>query len=375
MGFSQWEQEHKIALILDYKSAKDRLSLEKSKENYKKMLAACEWIVWDWNLMKDAKEIPDFVSIFEETVLNFWNQFKTAETLSYVVFFYHDSRIIQWIAETDQQIVHLKKGLLYAKLYHKMENKDYSAGLVIRISRQLCEIGRISEDSEDIAYAEQTCRLAKEYAKKYQTPYLLDEYQKTVEEVAHLYESYDLKETVDDIKRECKQTVSSIKETIKIKQNCVLSIDEKFLLKMDQMRYRVLSNSEEVVKKHRKEIFLCTKECLKLQKIAHYQGLDPLCRAGKKFEGSSSLHEQMLAYGINFVYDGSFDKIKLAEKMIKNFHVVENSYTEFILYYTICFFYMIQEGLAAHVIKQFLLSMLPVGERTALEIYLQYQSL
>lgn len=159
-----------------YVSVKEELVKEQSAKNFKEMISECQSIIeYHWNEAKNMDEYAGLVQNYEKTVLAFWRKYKTLESLYHIVYFYGDWTFTLWIYGLDdpvRRLEHMKKGILYAQLYHERVNKDYSAVLCIRLYRALYEIC----PEEGLGYLRKGCSMAKEWAHRLKTPLLMDEY-------------------------------------------------------------------------------------------------------------------------------------------------------------------------------------------------------
>ncbi|MCM1218521.1 MAG: hypothetical protein NC548_28875, partial [Lachnospiraceae bacterium] len=167
-----WKGEYREHLLM-----REKLKREPSEKNFKKMIEQChDTIYYYWHAAIDMEKYKDVVQTYETTAVAFWKKYKTTESLYHVVYFYGDfnfvMRIYRMDAEPDQLLEHMKKGILYAQLYHEKVNKDYSAALLIRLYRSIYEI----RQAEGLVYLKQACSVAKEWTHRLKTPFLMNEY-------------------------------------------------------------------------------------------------------------------------------------------------------------------------------------------------------
>lgn len=110
---------------------KAALAEEQSEENFRAMIQVCHYIIeYHWHEAKNMDEFADLVQSYEKTAVSFWKKYKTLESLYHIVYFYGDWMFTAWIyglREPVRNLEHMKKGVLYAQLYHEKANKDYSA--------------------------------------------------------------------------------------------------------------------------------------------------------------------------------------------------------------------------------------------------------
>lgn len=167
-------------LLGDYKKAKERLEWDKSEISYKDMIEACYWLTQAWGSMGGQDNLQGVIQEYEKTVLEYWKQYQTTESLCHVLYFYCDADIASYTADMAEE--HVKKGIPYAELYHGREDKDYSACIYVDIYLKLYWI--FGEMDEQLGYVEKAWSLAREYARKYRTLQMLEKYQQTVEAFA-----------------------------------------------------------------------------------------------------------------------------------------------------------------------------------------------
>lgn len=160
----------------EYKSAKKALLSEQSKYNYKNLLDACYRMLFYHPELCRKGEFAGTLQVYEKAALSFWKQYRTAESLCHVVYFYGDWKILEYFKSLPERKRHLRKGLEYAKQYHDMEDADYSACLYIQYYVSLCETCRSGESEEQLSYAKTAYNLAKQYLKKYRTEQIFEEY-------------------------------------------------------------------------------------------------------------------------------------------------------------------------------------------------------
>lgn len=365
-------------LLEEYTAARKRLMKDRSEENYKEMINACYWLVLNGELMEEENGILDILWVYEGTVLEFWKQYQTAESLCQVVYFYSDWQIARCMGGMAEIKEHMKKGLPYAKLYHEMEDRDYSACVYIDIYLGLYETCRTGEGAEQLDYAKKACSLAREYAMKYQTLQMLKEYHlATIAFVAYQRLYGQDEEAAAEKEREYEEFSAGIEEKLVSeagkRQEEMFHKRHKIYLELEGLRCRVLPRCQEIVAEHRHEIFQCIKLCLELQQTAQYQGLEPLQRTGDKLAQSSTLYRQILAYGIQLICDALLDPMEVSEKVMEHFHTGEDRYENFILYLCVSFLNMMQQGYVGRIIKRVLSTMLPVEERVSLTKYLEFK--
>lgn len=367
----------------DYVSVKEELAKEQSEKNFKEMIRVCQSIIeYYWNEAKDMDEFADLVQSYEKAAVAFWKKYKTLESLYHIVYFYGDWTFTLWIYgldEPNRRLEHMKRGIMYAQLYHERVNKDYSAVLSIRLYRTLYEI----RPEEGLDYLRKACSMAKEWAHRLKTPVLLDEY---------LRVSFAALRVVDEVKwkdEEKRQAAGrefgvfiedyrAVKEDVCFSplepQKEIFCEEWELFEKMDHMRREALSDSAKLFAGHRKEIYHCIRLCIHLQRTAHYEGLKPLLLEGKKLEKSGRLYCRLLAYGIEMI--GKADYQHITERMMDQFgrETAEDIYIGYMLYLCTRFLEMIYKGEHIRIIQPFLLSCVPIEERSALLKYLEYQT-
>lgn len=369
----------------DYVSAREDLIKEQSEKNFKEMISVCQSIIENyWYEAKDMDEYADLVQIYEKTVVAFWKKYKTLESLYHIVYFYGDWSFTLCIygmdTGPDRWLEHMKKGLLYAQLYHEKVNTDYSAVLSIRLYRTLYELC----PTEGLDYLRKACSMAKEWVCRLKTPFLLDEYLRV--SFAALCAVDEVKWKDEEEKQAAKQEMEMFFEDYKTVEEDVYFFPQEpkketfreewdLFEKMDHMRREALFDSEKIFAEHRKEIYHCIRICRQLQQTAHYEGLRPLLLEGKKLEKRSKLYCRLLAYGIEMI--GKVDYQHMTERMMEQFgrEAAEDTYAKYMMYLCTRFLEMIYKGEHIRIIQPFLLSCVPIEERSGLLKYLEYQML
>lgn len=366
----------------DYVSAREKLIKEQSEKNFKEMIRVCQWIIeYNWFEAKNMDEYADLVQIYEKTVVAFWKKYKTLESLYHIVYFYGDWSFTMCIyvtdGENDRWLEHMKKGLLYAQLYHEKVNTDHSAVLFIRLYRTLYELCPM----EGLDYLRKACTIAKEWVHRLKTPFLLDEYFSV--SYAALRASDEMKGKESE-EKQAKQELGMFFEDYKTVREDVRFFSpelqketycEEWELfeKMDHMRREALLDSEKIFAERRKEVYHCIRICRQLQQIGHYEGLRPLLLEGKKLEKSNKFYCRLLAYGIEMI--GKLDYQHMTERMMEQFgkEAAEDAYAGYMMYLCTRFLEMICKGEQIHIVQPFLLSCVPIEERSGLLKYLEYQ--
>ena len=367
----------------DYASAKAALAEEQSEENFRAMIQVCHHIIeYHWHEAKNMDEFADLVQSYEKTAVSFWKKYKTLESLYHIVYFYSDWMFTSWIyglREPVRNLEHMKKGVLYAQLYHEKANKDYSAVLSIRLYRTMYEI--LPEEGLD--YLRKACGAAKEWARRFKTPFLLDEYSRAAYAASGAVREvrWKNKEEKQAAEREfgtCMGDYRAAKEDV-----CSFPLESqkeafreewKLFEKMDRMRREALSSSEELLAVHRKEIYHCIRTCMHLQRTAHDKGLKPLLLEGKKLETSGRIYCGLLSYGIEII--GKPEHQHITERMMERFgsETEKDAYIKYMAYLCTRFLEMIYKGQHTPAMQAFLLSCVPPGERSALLKYLECQT-
>lgn len=367
----------------DYASAQEELIREQSEKNFKEMIRVCQWIIENyWHEAKDMDEYTALVQIYEKIAVAFWKKYKTLESLYHIVYFYGDWAFTTCIygmdAESGRRLEHMKKGILYAQLYHEKVNKDYSVVLSIRLYRTLYEI----RPAEGLDYLRKACSMAKEWVHRLKTPLLLDEYLSVSSAALRVVDDREWK--YKEEKQAAGQEFGAffedyrtVKEDIRFLplklQKETLCAEWNLFEKMDHMRREALSDSEKIFAEHRKEIYHCIRICLHLQQMGHYEGLKLLLLEGKKLEKSSRIYCRLLAYGVELI--GKADYQHITDHIMEQFgrENVGDTYTEYMLYLCTRFLERLYKGYHIHIIQPFLLSCVPIEERRGLLKYLEYQ--
>ncbi len=374
-----WKEE----VCKDYKSAKAALAKEQSERNFKKMIEVCHYIIeYHWHEAKYMEEFADLAQSYERTAVAFWKKYKTLESLYHVVYFYGDWTFTVWLyglREPKRSLEHMKKGVLYAQLYHEKVNKDYSAVLFIRLYRNLYEI----LPEEGIDYLRKACSMAKEWARQFKTPFLLDEYLSVafaasgaVREVR--WKNKEEKQAAEREFGTCMADYKAAEEDV-----CSFPMESrkeafpeewKLFENLDRMRREALFDSEKLFAEHRKEIYHCIRTCMHLQRTAYDKGLKPLLLEGKKLKKSGRIYCGLLAYGIEII--GEAGHQHLTERMLERFgrEMAEDVYAKYMAYLCTRVLEMIYKGEHTLTMQAFLLSCVPPGERGALLKYLEYQT-
>ncbi len=366
----------RVQILSDnFQRAQRVLELDKSEDNYRKMLESCYWISENWEFVRELKEFEGFMQKYEKIVLEFFEKYPTTKNLYSVICFYSDRHMVQCMSDIVEKKEHLKKGISYAKLYHKIVNKDYSACIYIDVCLELCKIYQSKDAIDKLSYSEEIFKLAWEYANKYHTLQMLDEYHLVVKVYVADHRQYGKE-------KEAREKELQYREFSAVMEKILQSKAEKYqeemfyhrngiYKSMEKLRCQALSHSWEIVSEYQKDIFYCIKVCLKLERIARIQGLKPLQHEGNNLAEGNAKFQKMLSYGIRLICDTQYEPVQVVKKMLDYFHSEQENYESFMLYLCISFLYMVQNGYATCIVKQFLLTLLPLKERREMFKYLR----
>lgn len=358
----------------DYVSARRALLREQSEKNYREVIRVCHRIIVSYCYDVKEEEYTDVVRIYEETAMAFWKKYKTSESLYYIVYYYSDWQFMLCfcgVGGPDRCLEHMRKGILYAELYHEKVNREYSAVLLIHLYRALYEI----RPAEGLDYLRQACRLAKEWTNRSKRFFMLSEYLKVSFAALNAVDGMCWKD--QEKKQAVREELGAFFEDFKgIEEDTHFSPPEsqretfraewELFEKLDHMRREALSHSEKIFAEHRKEIAHCIGLCIHLQQTKRQKGLKSLLVEGKKLEQSGRLYGRLLAYGVEQI--GKADGGHLTARIVEQAER-ENAgdpYSGYIVYLCTRFLEGLYKGYPIRTVRIFLLSCVPAAERGGL---------
>lgn len=191
-----------VKLIERYQQAKERLGKDASEEAYRNIFDICYDIIANGDLLSCLNEFDGVFGYYEEQVLIYLHRQKSLESLYHVVLYYTDGKMVCSIRDMPERKAHIKKGIPYAELFHKLMANGDSAGLYIDCYLKLAECCRTGEDLEQLGYVDKAYKLSKTFAVTFKTKRLLDELEVSKSCLAYYYRTHEQEAYAEEIEQE-----------------------------------------------------------------------------------------------------------------------------------------------------------------------------
>lgn len=197
--------------IKEYQTNKSLLEQKQDETAYKSMLDTCYNIIFCWDTVGCLDEFSGLIDFTERTALAFFEESRTLESLYYLAFFYTDQDLLWSAGNLEWQKEQLLKGVEYARLLYELLNDEESAERYISCYLLLDQVCRSLEDLEQLGYADQAYRIAKEIAVKLPTEKIMELLELAKIAETSFYGMHELKELGGLISDDYEETVRQIK--------------------------------------------------------------------------------------------------------------------------------------------------------------------